>query len=88
MADRLWHCLGKTTSRAPAPCAAGDVAGTLAYMSPEQTGRINRSIDARTDLYSLGVTFYKMLTGVLPFAAADPLEWVHCHVARQPLPPH
>jgi serine/threonine protein kinase len=56
-------------------------------MAPEQTGRMNRSIDARSDLYSLGVTFYQMLTGTLPFTAADPLEWVHCHIARQPVPP-
>ena len=62
------------------------VAGTLAYMSPEQTGRMNRSIDSRSDLYSLGVTFYEMLTGSLPFTALDPLEWVHCHIARQPVP--
>jgi serine/threonine protein kinase len=70
-----------------APAPPGVVAGTLAYMSPEQTGRMNRSIDARSDLYSLGVTLYQMLTGVLPFAAADPLEWVHCHIARQPVAP-
>jgi PAS domain S-box-containing protein len=63
------------------------IAGTLAYMAPEQTGRMNRSIDARSDLYSLGATFYRMLTGNLPFNAADPMEWVHCHIARQPLPP-
>jgi predicted ATPase len=63
------------------------IAGTLAYMAPEQTGRMNRSIDARSDLYSLGVTLYQMLTGALPFSAADPLEWVHCHIARQPIPP-
>jgi serine/threonine protein kinase len=63
------------------------IAGTLAYMSPEQTGRVNRSIDSRSDLYSLGVTFYEMLTGVLPFAASDPMEWVHCHIARQPVQP-
>jgi serine/threonine protein kinase len=44
-------------------------------MAPEQTGRVNRSIDSRSDLYSLGVTFYEMLTGVLPFAASDPMEW-------------
>src|SRR6202042_379687 len=50
-------------------------------------GRMNRSIDTRSDLYSLGVTLYQMLTGVLPFAAADPLEWVHCHIARQPMAP-
>ena len=63
------------------------IAGTLAYMSPEQTGRMNRSIDSRSDLYSLGVTFYQMLTGVLPFTASDPMEWVHCHIARLPMPP-
>jgi predicted ATPase/signal transduction histidine kinase len=64
-----------------------EIAGTLAYMAPEQTGRMNRSIDTRSDLYSLGVTFYETLTGMLPFTAADPMEWVHCHIARQPVPP-
>jgi PAS domain S-box-containing protein len=64
------------------------IAGTLAYMAPEQTGRMNRSIDSRSDLYSLGVTLYEMLTGSLPFTASDPMEWVHCHIARQPAPPH
>jgi serine/threonine protein kinase len=63
------------------------IAGTLAYMAPEQTGRMNRSIDSRSDLYALGVTFYEMLTGALPFTAADPMEWVHCHIARKPTPP-
>jgi PAS domain S-box-containing protein len=63
------------------------VAGTLAYMAPEQTGRMNRSIDSRSDLYSLGVTLYELLTGALPFTASDPMEWVHCHIARQPVPP-
>ena len=63
------------------------IAGTLAYMAPEQTGRMNRSIDSRSDLYALGVTFYRMLTGALPFSAADPMEWVHCHIARRPVPP-
>ena len=63
------------------------IAGTLAYMAPEQTGRMNRSIDSRSDLYALGVTFYQMLTGDLPFSATDPMEWVHCHIARKPLPP-
>ncbi len=56
-------------------------------MAPEQTGRMNRSIDSRSDLYSLGVTLYEMLTGSLPFAASDPMEWVHCHIARQPAAP-
>jgi len=63
------------------------IAGTLAYMAPEQTGRMNRSIDSRSDLYSLGITFYQMLTGSLPFTASDPMEWVHCHIARKPTPP-
>jgi len=70
-----------------APAPPEFIAGTLAYMAPEQTGRMNRSIDARSDLYALGVTLYQMVTGVLPFTAADPLEWVHCHIARQPVPP-
>src|SRR5471032_2533312 len=63
------------------------IAGTLAYMAPEQTGRMNRSIDSRSDLYAFGVTLYQMLTGTLPFMATDPMEWVHCHVARKPMPP-
>jgi len=63
------------------------IAGTLAYMAPEQTGRMNRSVDSRSDLYALGVTLYEMATGHLPFTASDPMEWVHCHIARQPVPP-
>ncbi|MBZ9783657.1 AAA family ATPase [Pseudomonas sp. REP124] len=63
------------------------IAGTLAYMAPEQTGRMNRSIDSRSDLYSLGVTLYQMLTGSLPFTASDPMEWVHSHIARNPAAP-
>ena len=61
--------------------------GTLAYMSPEQTGRMNRGIDYRTDFYSLGVTFYELLTGQLPFNSTDPMELVHCHIAKIPTPP-
>ncbi|MEH1818455.1 MAG: AAA family ATPase [Nostoc sp.] len=58
--------------------------GTLAYMSPEQTGRMNRTVDYRTDFYSLGITFYEIITGQLPFPVIDPMELVHCHIARQP----
>jgi len=62
--------------------------GTLAYMSPEQTGRMNRAVDYRTDFYSLGVTLYELLTGSLPFVCQDALEMVHAHIVRQPVPPH
>ncbi len=70
-----------------APEAPEVIAGTLAYMAPEQTGRMNRSIDSRSDLYALGITFYQMLTGRLPFTASDPMAWVHAHIARRPVPP-
>jgi PAS domain S-box-containing protein len=70
-----------------APEPPETLAGTFAYMAPEQTGRMNRSIDARSDLYAFGVTLYQMLTGSLPFTAADPMEWVHCHIARKPVSP-
>jgi PAS domain S-box-containing protein len=63
------------------------IAGTLPYMAPEQTGRMNRSVDSRSDLYALGITLYEMLTGSLPFSATEPMEWVHCHIAKQPIPP-
>lgn len=62
--------------------------GTLAYISPEQTGRTNHAIDRRTDFYSLGVTLYELLTHQLPFEAIEPLELIHCHLAQQPCPPH
>ena len=88
---RLWLTGFGIASRLPrehqAPAPPEVIAGTLAYMAPEQTGRMNRSVDSRSDLYALGVTFYEMLTGQLPFTAADPMEWVHCHIARQPVPP-
>lgn len=58
--------------------------GTLAYISPEQTGRMNRALDYRTDYYSIGVTLYQLLTGQLPLNATDPIEWVHAHIARTP----
>lgn len=62
--------------------------GTLAYISPEQTGRMNRSIDYRTDFYSLGVTLYELLTHQLPFATTDTMELIHCHIAKKAVPPH
>ena len=61
--------------------------GTLAYIAPEQTGRMNRGIDYRSDFYSLGVTFYELLTSQLPFAVTDSVELVHCHLAQKPIPP-
>jgi serine/threonine protein kinase len=70
-----------------APEPPETIAGTLAYMAPEQTGRMNRSVDSRSDLYALGVTFYELLTGALPFIAADPSELIHSHIARMPVPP-
>jgi len=88
---RCWLTGFGITSRLPperqSPEPPEIIAGTLAYMAPEQTGRMNRSIDSRSDLYSLGVTLYEVLTGCLPFTASDPMEWVHCHTARQPVPP-
>ena len=62
--------------------------GTLAYLSPEQTGRINREIDYRTDFYSLGVTLYQLLLKLLPFSSHDPMELIYAHIAKTPIPPH
>jgi serine/threonine protein kinase len=67
----------------PAPEPPEVIAGTLAYMAPEQTGRMNRSIDSRSDLYSLGVTYYEMLVGGLLFTAGDAMEWIHCHTPKE-----
>ena len=90
--SQVWLTGFGVASRLPrerqAPSPPEFIAGTLPYMAPEQTGRMNRSIDSRSDLYSLGMTFYQMLTGSLPFTAPDPMEWVHCHIARTPVPPH
>jgi serine/threonine protein kinase len=80
-------CFAPRLPRSQVPTRAEVIAGSLAYMSPEQTGRMNRSVDSRSDLYSLGIILYQMLTGVLPHHATDPAEWVHCHIARQPVPP-
>ncbi|CAG0943821.1 partial Serine/threonine-protein kinase StkP, partial [Candidatus Brocadiaceae bacterium] len=67
---------------------SSQLTGSLPYMSPEQTGRMNRAVDYRSDFYSLGVTFYKLLSGELPFDADenDPIAWVHCHIAKEPKP--
>ncbi|MCK5877933.1 MAG: AAA family ATPase, partial [Candidatus Marithrix sp.] len=62
--------------------------GTLAYISPEQTGRMNRALDYRTDFYSLGVTLYELFAGQLPFNSSDAIELVHCHIAKQPITPN
>ncbi|MBU1169964.1 MAG: AAA family ATPase [Proteobacteria bacterium] len=64
------------------------IEGVLSYMSPEQTGRMNRAVDYRSDMYSLGITCYEMLTGQVPFLSKDPMELIHSHIARQPAPPH
>ncbi|NEO87289.1 MAG: serine/threonine-protein kinase PknK, partial [Spirulina sp. SIO3F2] len=61
--------------------------GTLAYISPEQTGRMNRGIDYRSDFYALGVTLYELLVGIVPFTKADPLDLIHAHIAQTPIPP-
>lgn len=72
----------------PAFGPPAELAGTLAYIPPEQTGRMNRGLDYRADFYSLGVTFYEIVTGTLPFSAADGLELIHAHIARMPDAPH
>jgi PAS domain S-box-containing protein len=80
-----------TTMRQERPGRASTdhaLAGSLAYISPEQTGRMNRAVDYRTDMYSLGVTLYELFTGELPFQTGDSLEMIHGHIARQPTPPH
>jgi predicted ATPase len=78
---------GRLSQVPTAPARPSLVEGSPAYMSPEQTGHMNRGVDHRSDLYSFGVILYQLLTGRLPFQAADPLEWAHCHVARTPRPP-
>ncbi len=75
------------TSEHQTPDIPESIAGTLEYMAPEQTGRMNRSVDARSDLYAMGITLYQLLAGELPFITTDSMELVHCHIARQPVPP-
>lgn len=85
---RAW-ITGFTIALGPDTAADGShfIAGTYAFMAPEQTGRMDRAIDARSDLYALGVTLYAMLAGALPFAANDPSGWIHSHLARMPAAP-
>jgi PAS domain S-box-containing protein len=81
---------GIARSMAQGPAAAargGPISGTLAYMAPEQTGRMGLPMDFRSDLYSLGATLYELLTGVPLFAAADAMEWIHAHLAKEPITP-
>jgi PAS domain S-box-containing protein len=89
--EKVWLTGFGIASRLPrerqTPAPPEVIAGTLAYMAPEQTGRMNRSVDSRSDLYALGVCFYELLAGRLPFTAADPIELIHCHIAREPVPP-
>ncbi|MDC0684887.1 AAA family ATPase [Sorangium atrum] len=93
-AERTHTCLidfGLATFWTPqlaAQTSVEAISGTLAYMAPEQTGRMNRALDARADLYALGATLYQLLTGALPFDATDALELIHAHIARAPVPPH
>lgn len=75
----------RSPKESPSVLNPNQLEGTLAYTSPEQTGRINRIVDYRSDFYSLGVTFYEMLTGSLPFLSHDPLELLHCHIAKLPI---
>lgn len=90
-AARAWLTgfgLASALPREQASAASSDIiAGTLRYMAPEQTGRMNRSVDARSDLYALGATCYEMLTGVVPFHATDPAALMHAHLAQQPVAP-
>jgi predicted ATPase/GAF domain-containing protein/anti-anti-sigma regulatory factor/tRNA A-37 threonylcarbamoyl transferase component Bud32 len=77
--------LAEELQSAAAPSA---LEGTLAYIAPEQTGRMSRAVDLRADLYALGAVLYEMLTGAVPFEAQEPAELIHCHLARLPLPAH
>ncbi|MFM0155392.1 MULTISPECIES: AAA family ATPase [Paraburkholderia] len=76
----------RASGEAPASALSDVTARALAYLAPEQTGRMNRPVDSRADLYSLGITFYEMLTGEFPYRANSPSEWIHCHIARPPIP--
>jgi serine/threonine protein kinase len=82
-ADRFRHRL-RAAARKPGHRPPHTLEGTLRYMAPEQTGRMNRRVDYRADFYALGATFYELLAGQAPFEARDEMELVHCHIARSP----
>jgi serine/threonine protein kinase len=82
-----FHAASSLPRETPAIASPHKLEGTLVYMPPEQTGRMNRQIDYRADFYALGVTFYELLTGQLPFLETDPLALIHCHIAKQPPSP-
>src|ERR1700689_2084087 len=86
LADRFRHRLA-AAPRGTGAGAARDNDGHACLHGAGADRADDRSVHARSDLYALGVTFYEMLTGALPFTAADPMEWGHCHIARQPAPP-
>ncbi len=81
-----FDCASRLSQTSPAESSPHRIEGTLAYISPEQTGRMNRIVDYRSDYYTLGVTLYQLITGQLPFTSAHPIELVHAHLARQPTP--
>lgn len=80
--DNATRIIGLSPTEVP-----GELGGTLDYLAPEQTGRMSRGADQRADLYSLGATFYELVTGAPPFVSTDPVEIVHAHIARAPVPP-
>ncbi|MFT3693771.1 MAG: AAA family ATPase [Kofleriaceae bacterium] len=87
---RVWLSGFGRSSRGTSEPPPSEPMGEVAYLAPEQTGRVDRNVDARTDLYAAGLVIYELLAGARPFTASTPAEWIHCHVARTPaaLPAH
>lgn len=86
--DQVKLCDFGLAVRLPVDAVSHKLVGTPLYIAPEQTGRLDRKVDQRSDLYSLGATLYELLTGAPPFSAADPMELIHKHITRTPAPPH